>query len=159
MTMTNEQAMELGRRAVACVPIERWPDWTPVVHVWTDGETSEGLILRTLDDDGRAFVFEIMDTVDLDDTETLPLLNTPAGLGSLLAVVREAWAEHCGEDVNVFVWWCEDYNPSGIASMCQDAGFVCQAQNVDDYGAVLWRPKRTSNSRAEALVSALEAAP
>jgi hypothetical protein len=71
--MTQDQMIELGRRAVAC---KGWR-WMPGMRWWTE------------DDRGR-----------LDDFQpeymgrppgALPDLTDPATLGCLLALVREAW--------------------------------------------------------------------
>lgn len=150
----------LARRAVAAVPIKMWPDWTPVAFLKADGDTYLGVLTtsyhqpsrRTVTAPGSAGYY--IDSGYIEDV--IPLLDSPAGLGSLEDVVRESWG---GEDIHVFVWWCEDYNPSGVATTCQDAGYVCQVQNTWAYGEVVWKPKRTSGTPADALVAALEAKP
>ena len=78
----TEDLMDLALRAVAVVPIERWPGWTPVVAA-----CGRGILL-----DERTIVFENGDFMTRRQfPDAIPLLDTPAGLGSLLAVVREAW--------------------------------------------------------------------
>lgn len=98
MNLTEQQALELGRRAVAVVPIERWPLWSVVYH---EESESHG-ILKQYHWRGGSFLY-ITDEHGSDwhtdgsgeghMQEWLPALRTPAGLGSLLELVREAWGD------------------------------------------------------------------
>ena len=127
--MTPDQAMELGRRAVACVPVERWPDWTPVEFCWRN-YLNTGYLKN-----GRVFGWDAAESV-------FPLLNTPAGMGSLLAGVREAWGPHATPFANKYeppeaLWTVWNGRP-----------------NEDGYGHEV----AIGPTEIEALVSALEAA-
>lgn len=100
--MTQEQMIELARRAVAC---KGWR-WMPGMRWWTE------------DDRGR-----------LDDFQpeymgrplgALPDLTDPATLGCLLALVREAWVDpysHTLFDVDTwFVWGDAPTDPFSTGS-------------------------------------------
>ncbi len=84
----TEDLMDLARRAVAVVPIERWPDWTPVRFRAPWDMMLEG-VLET-GRNGAKFVTD-PDGGELpaDCVRALPLLDTPAGLGSLESVARQ----------------------------------------------------------------------
>jgi hypothetical protein len=73
--MTQEQMIELARRAVAC---PKWR-WMPGMRWWTE------------DDRGRLDDFqpEYMGR----PPDALPDLTDPATLGCLLSLVREAWGD------------------------------------------------------------------
>ena len=131
----TEDLMDLARRAVAVVPIEQWPDWTPVVAA-----CGRGILL-----DERTIVFENGDFMTRRQfPDAIPLLDTPAGLGSLLAVVREAWGDGsiCAADMQGY---------DGIDWMVA----IPTGKETDPHG-VAWF---IGDTEAEALVTALEAAP
>ena len=80
----------LARRAVACVEISRWPDWTPV-SVWGPGEDPYEYHGYLDTEEGSPVVVTFCFTTHRKAYKTLPMLDTPAGIGCLLALVREAW--------------------------------------------------------------------
>ena len=129
----TEDLMDLARRAVAVVEISKWPDWTPV---------TSGIGMGTL---RRGRVLELTASVTYPpDENCIPLLDTPAGLGSLLAVVREAWGDGsiCAADMQGY---------DGIDWMVA----IPTGKETDPHG-VAWF---IGDTEAEALVTALEAAP
>ena len=94
----NNELIELGRRAVACVPLDRWPSgallippssdplerWRMVeslgdVWIGTNGDKSAGL----RGDGSDGFEFE----------GWVPDLSDAATLGCLLELVRELWSD------------------------------------------------------------------
>jgi len=129
----SEEQIALARRAVACVPIERWPDWTPV-------KTDIGMHGVLLTFCGNRYVLwgDGNETPVKDDA--FPVLGAPAGIGSLLAVVREA---HGRPDAVC----CR-----GITG-CGDVGWAVLCDRI------LVALTNQYATEAEALVSALEAAP
>jgi len=81
------QETELARRAVAAVEISKWPNWTPVTYE-RDGKHGRAVMLTY---EGERCI-GYLGCVPLGRFKNvLPLLSTPAGLGSLMAVVREAY--------------------------------------------------------------------
>ena len=129
----------LARRAVACVPIERWPDWTPVLITRCEPEIRGALITNgpiryVIDEEGSGWFF---DGSGCGNPGAIPLLDTPAGLGSLLAVVREAWP---GWHVQVIAY--ADDTPAEV-------------EVAKGYDAIPFM----DDTVAAALVAALESAP
>ena len=120
----------LARRAVACVEISRWPDWTPVEH-----DNGDRGVIQT-DEDGRFIAYSLWECRE-HISDALPLLDTPAGIGCLLALVREAWP---GWHVQVIAY--ADDTPAEV-------------EVAKGYDAIPFM----DDTEAEALVSALEAAP
>ena len=136
----------LARRAVACVEISRWPDWTPVLITRCEPEIRGALITNgpiryVIDEEGSGWFF---DGSGCGNPGAIPLLDTPAGLGSLLAVMREAWDRplYAGERLHQD----GDFDP--------DLAFVFVTWLDGDKLHSFNAP-----SFAELLVSALEAAP
>ena len=130
----------LARRAVACVPIERWPDWTPVLITRCEPEIRGALITNgpiryVIDEEGSGWFF---DGSGCGNPGAIPLLDTPAGLGCLLALVRESLNDPnlCTLTLYGVKWTVFSY----------EAGHVRGEWDG-------------STSEAEALISALEAAP
>lgn len=79
----------LARRAVAAVPIERWPEFTPV---WFERDNRTGkACLRNYD--GTMMIGWLGCRRFEECNDVLPLLDTPAGLGSLESVIRKAWGD------------------------------------------------------------------
>jgi len=146
--MTDEQAMDLGRRATAC---KAWR-WMPGM-LTVDGRRVVGCITADLvryvhdgdNEDGDGY-----DSLH----DTVPDLRDAATLGTLLALVREAW-----RDPGVYT----------VRQSKNDAGEIiweAMLRNVRDY---VYESDTTiggeeSNcgeysTEAEALVDALEGAP
>jgi hypothetical protein len=92
MTLTDQQALDLGRRAVACA---RW-EWRPGMlcahrcRVIADDETP--LVVtehrRALSDGGW-----VADDTPVVNEHGWPDLRDPATIGALLGLVREAWGQ------------------------------------------------------------------
>jgi hypothetical protein len=80
--MTDDEAIALGRRAVAC---KGWR-WMPGSRVRADGRAVTGRVLA--DDENYTG-----GTQPADLRGEVPDLDDPATLGCLLALVREAWAD------------------------------------------------------------------
>ena len=133
--MKAAELEELGRRAVAC------PRWR-----WMPGMTilgSKGRRVVVIGLSGAPEATSGMNSRAIEPDE-LPDLSSPATLGCLLALVREA---HEDADIVAFVVhsygsperWCVDVGP---------------APDLHDERKYVYRP-----TEAEALVAALEAAP
>lgn len=156
--MTNEQAMELGKRLVAC-PGFRWMPGMLVLgashrsRIVDAGEAHALVWVKDPHTQGCPW-----DPEPLEDEypDAVPNLNDPATLGCLLELVREAWGEWAhlvpfktntldeatGELVPA-LWWA-------LASLDEPEG-IC----VDLGGEYQFLAGPT---QAEALVAALEAA-
>lgn len=139
-------APDLSRRAVACVPLKRWPDFTPVLL--PDGE--RGIVSSFQWRGGRIkFVRPIDGGGDWhfdgsgsgDPSGAIPMLDTPAGLGCLLAMVREAWGHQ-----DLSVW-------PNIGIERWVAWLPPSRENA------IWDEVGIGATEAAALVAALEAAP
>ena len=99
MTPAESRLQALARRAVACVPLERWPAGCPVVwrHRY-DGEAWRSAVWcgDHLMDLGNGYRWQL--TQDLV-VEALPDLSSPAGVGCLLCMAQRPgvvtpWAHH-----------------------------------------------------------------
>ena len=128
--MTDE-LLALARRAVAC---KGWR-WMPGML------TDEGRrVMRVWPDDLGIKWSHLLDNRVVRDADALPDLTDPATLGCLLALVREAW----GADFIDVV--CEQAND------LEDGGYVWRVN-------LPWGKGTRGPTEAEALVTALEAAP
>ena len=128
--MTDEM-LALARRAVAC---KGWR-WMPGML------TDEGRrVMRVWPDDLGIKWSHLLDNRVVRDADALPDLTDPATLGCLLALVREAW----GADFIDVV--CEQAND------LEDGGYVWRVN-------LPWGKGTCGPTEAEALVTALEAAP
>ena len=116
--MTQEQMIELARRAVACKGWRFMGGMLLAEGVW-QARVGEGWRWK-------------------EDAELLPVLEDPATLGCLLALVREAWG-----DPHASASW--DYETNGPV--------VVACSHTSRW---IFRDRQTE---AEALVAALEAAP
>lgn len=132
--MNEEQAIELGRRAVAC---KGWR-WMPgMLALDSTDEEHPGRVI----DDRKSLVYEDADGAIREGVVSrsdLPDLRDPATLGCLLALVREAWGKPL-----LYVEPEED-EIDGLAWYVWDAG------EARSYSRGLHR------SEAAALVAALE---
>lgn len=128
MSLTDEEARELGKRAVA-LPAWRWADRLPLVGGGESWLLSDGpYVLRTLSDS-----FTASAPVGPDD---VPDLRSPLWQGWVESALREAEA------------------PFGtVAWLGYDGGWAWMVATLN--GRVLARGPRAS-SREEALVAALE---
>ena len=162
--MTDEEWIELGRRAVAC---EGWR-WMPgmrCTHRWTggirvladeEGEQSESYVVlpdaagnavMTIDECGIMGGFPDADSA----YPFVPDLRDPATLGCLLALVRGAWP-------NVVIWVARDCAVDPLDDteyMLNDVeGWTVCGGCGDDYVGCFGSGK----TEAAALIAALEAA-
>lgn len=88
--------LTLARRAIAAVPLNRWPEHTPVQLLMDGVVTSDGYLggEHYEDVDREVYVVEWGDWHPLAHIpEALPNLGCPAGLGSLRAVGLAALAD------------------------------------------------------------------
>ena len=128
--MTDEEAIALGKRAVAC---KGWR-WMPGMLTTDDERMSdEGWPDYEVMDFGASSVVETVEWRDRAKRTALPDLTDPATLGCLLALVREAW---------------EPYGTS-VSTHRYDGG----------EWSIRTLPLPMFPTEAEALVAALEAAP
>ena len=127
----TDNMIELAKRAVAC------PKWRLMPGMLTD----EGRrVMRVWPDDLGIKWSHLLDNRVVRDADALPDLTDPATLGCLLALVREAW----GADFIDVV--CEQAND------LEDGGYVWRVN-------LPWGKGTRGPTEAEALVTALEAAP
>jgi len=140
--MTDEQAMDLGRRAVACKA------WRLVEGMLT---LSDGRVLEVSPDGWPRF--------EGDDVFTEPAHASPpdlrdaATLGTLLALVREAWGDPAVYTVRT---------PKTDAGEADWSAMLRDGQYVFEDDTPIGLESETSGdypTEAEALVAALEAAP
>lgn len=126
--MTDEQ-IALARRAVAC---KRWR-WMPGML------TADGFRVCRVDADGYKFGYRTeYNYAYAVIGDSLPMIEDPATLGCLLALVREAW-----DDPYAFVGW---FDPHWKVIRCRTESLIgCLAGRGD--------------TEVKALVAALEAAP
>ena len=135
MTTQGKSLEELGRRAVAC---KHWR-WMPGMLASDPGGNRHRIVCH---DAGKKYAQTVLQ--DYDDAHVdssvpvdgvIPFLSDPATLGCLLHLAREAW----GTMLQAPVCWPED---GGV------------------YWAIELRGEDVcTNTEAEALVAALEAAP
>ena len=133
--MTDEQARELGQRAVKC---KCW-------H-WLPGMLSDGFRVDTDPSDGRVRIVNSYYSEEYESiTDEWPDLRDPATLGCMLALVREAWGVP-----HLFV---ETDGPIAVWTVRSTLEFNMTGHE-DDRCLAGW-----GQTEAEALVAALEAAP
>jgi hypothetical protein len=143
MNMTEEQLIDIGRRAVAC---KGWR-WMPgMLALDSADEEHPGRVI----DDRKSLVYEDADGAIREGVASrsdVPDLTDPATLGCLLALVREAWGE-----------------PLASVEVRQPGDLGCRACVRVPVGSEGWRvvqwwcaSQDPQYSEAAALVAALEA--
>jgi hypothetical protein len=130
--LTQEQARELGVRAVAC---PGWL-WLPGMLMLDPSGQVPANRLRSIRPSPPAFPWP--------GQAISPDLRDPATLGCLLFLVREVWAQ----PRLAVVWYSDSDNPGDWSW-----------GGIEDGDRIKPRPGGCFDSEAEALVSALEAAP
>ena len=136
--MTQEQMIELARRAVAC----RGWRWMPGMKViWPNGNEFRVGQVTGIDGQNDLPNYPSNGWGDEfpDRTKGLPDLTDPATLGCLLALVREAW----GMPTGITVSYSSDEGLWGVSWCGATHGGWCGRGDTE----------------AEALVAALESAP
>jgi hypothetical protein len=128
----DDEAIELGARAVAC---KGWR-WLPGMLARYYGDGAAWHLLT--DGDGYGLPFKHRPP---NPRDAWPDLRDPATLGCLLALVREAWGD-----------------PT-IHLTCVDSLEAGQYDWIVRSVADKWSSDLLSDSEADALVAALEAAP
>lgn len=140
--MIDDEAIELGARAVAC---KGWR-WLPGMRVigMAAGRVQVRLVAQSEDAMavGAEWAYgDCYQETGLPGPEVVPDLRDPATLGCLLALVREAWG-----DPTIHLT-CVDSLEAGQ--------YDWSVRSVADK----WSSDLLSDSEAHALVAALEAAP
>jgi hypothetical protein len=137
----------LGRRAAACKAFHWMPGMLSIGGLRFDGVSGDRPVRVT--HERAAFApYEMVRVEHLGGMDPVPDLSDPATLGCLLALVREAWAG----DVTLVPRCLGTYD---------DGAFQARPWAVYSMSAHVLMPvcAGTWTTEAEALVSALEAAP
>jgi hypothetical protein len=150
--MTNEEMLQLARRAVAC---KGWR-WMPGMR------TDDGFRVCRVDSDGYKFGWSDSNYAYAIARDVLPDLTDPATLGCLLELVREAHpAPTITFEGKTYLAPCYPECGSGFWYMRRDCGDG--DEDLYEDGVWSWRHEEADpvrgDSEAEVLVAALEAAP
>lgn len=141
---------DLARRAVAVVPLNDWPDDTPICTRSPVDGPAEWIRCGHLD--GGAILWrgcyapESVESLTAQHGEILPDLSSVCGVGALLALAREAWGD---SGIGCF------RTAGGQWAVVQVAGIEFKDGNAGTALTVIAQ----GDTEEEALVRALEAAP